>query len=270
MQLDGELVMANNHSAARKYPGFISGASIIIRNEGIKGLYKGLSASLCREGSYSSIRLGLYDPMKEFLGSITGSSTTTTNASSLGNKILAGACTGALGSALANPTDLIKIRMQGDVKGTRYNSLRNAALSIWAKEGLKGLYTGVGATTQRAILLTATQIPSYDHSKHLLLKQNMFEEGVLLHMICSMFAGFMTATVTSPVDVIKTRIMNQKRSGNNIYKGSFDAGYQILKTEGIQGFYKGWFPNWMRIGPHTIVTLMIFEQLRSVVGMKPV
>lgn len=262
MQLEGELSTEKISLSRRKYPGFLRGGVQIVRQEGIRGLYKGLTASLMREGSYSSIRLGLYDPMKQLFGATDPANTP------LYKKVLAGACTGALGSALANPTDLVKIRMQSDsVK--RYSTVMSAFREIATKEGIvSGLWRGVGATTQRAALLTATQIPSYDHSKYFFLNHGLLQEGVTLHMVCSMFAGFMTATITSPVDVVKTRIMNQQTKGP--YNGTLDACRQIVQTEGIGGLYKGWFPNWMRIGPHTIVALMIFEQLRAIAGIRPV
>lgn len=54
------------------------------------------------------------------------------------------------------------------------------------------------------------KIPTYDHTKHTLLNLQWMEEGPQLHVASSMVAGFMAALTTSPVDVIKTRIMNQK------------------------------------------------------------
>jgi hypothetical protein len=100
--------------------------------EGVRGLLvPGLTASMVREGTYSSIRVGallarplpvacrlireplpvgpgLYPAIKAFYqGDRQGDA-------GLGRKILAGLTTGGLGSALANPTDLVKIRMQGE------------------------------------------------------------------------------------------------------------------------------------------------------------
>ncbi|ETV64893.1 hypothetical protein H257_18289 [Aphanomyces astaci] len=255
MQLEGELPP----HAPRRYGGFVAGGHTILRSEGWRGFYKGLTASLMRDGFYSGIRLGAYEPVKELLGATDPSTTP------LYTKITAGAITGAFGSALANPTDLVKVRMQGE--GTRYASTRQAFVDIWTHEGTRGLWKGVGPTVKRAALLTATQIPSYDHSKHLLINHDVLEEGVLLHFICSMFAGFMAATVTSPVDVIKTRIMHQS---TQVYSGSVDAFQKIVRSEGIAGLYKGWFPNWMRLGPHTMITLMIFEELRKIAGLPPI
>jgi len=83
-----------------------------------------------------------------------------------------------------------------------------------------------------------------------------------------MIAGFIAAVVTSPVDVIKTRIMNQR--GQQRYTSTLDCAIKTLRTEGPLGLYKGFVPNWLRIGPHTVVTFIMFEQLRRLAGIRPV
>lgn len=90
-------------------------------------------------------------------------------------------------------------------------------------------------------------------------------EGIPLHMVCSMYAGFWTATVTCPLDVIKTRVMNDGGGSTS----TLSMARNILRYEGLRGLYKGWLANWMRLGPHTIVTLITFEQLRALAGMPP-
>ena len=62
LQLQGEL-----SKSGLLYQGLLKGSWRIISNEGIRGLYKGLSASLLREASYSTIRMGLYEPIKKLL-----------------------------------------------------------------------------------------------------------------------------------------------------------------------------------------------------------
>ena len=143
---------------------------------------------------------------------------------------------------------------------------------IITREGVRGLWRGVVPTVQRATLLTATQVPCYDHTKHTILNHNWMQEGLELHIVSSFIAGFMTALVTSPVDVIKTRIMNQKVQGKSgtLYTSTGDCLLKTFKGEGLLGFYKGFIPNWLRIGPHTVITFLIFEQLRRIVGMRPV
>ncbi|XP_077978623.1 mitochondrial substrate carrier family protein ucpB-like [Glandiceps talaboti] len=277
LQLEGELAAQKGTGVAvfknRYYDGFIRGGVKIVKDEGVRGLYKGVFPSLLREGTYSTIRLGAYEPLKGFLGATDPAHTP------LYKKITAGATSGAIGSSIATPTDLIKVRMQAEGRlatgqQKRYRSTFHAFSDIIHHEGVKGLYRGVGPTVQRAAILTATQIPSYDHSKHFLLNTGVMKEGPVLHVICSFFAGFMTAATTSPVDVVKTRIMSQHikgvAKGEHKYKHSFDCFNKIIRTEGVLGLYKGFIPNWVRIGPHTVISLFLFEQFRKLVGIKPI
>ena len=92
----------------KKYPNMIQGAIILGREEGVrKGIYRGLSASLVRESIYSTTRLGLYDPVKRFIG--------VTPESSNIWKFVSGGCVGLIASALCNPADFLKVRMQAYV-----------------------------------------------------------------------------------------------------------------------------------------------------------
>jgi solute carrier family 25 uncoupling protein 8/9 len=76
--------------------------------EGVSSLYKGLSAGLQRQMVFASLRIGLYEPVKNAIvgpdhkGPI-----------SIFTRILAALATGAFGIMVANPTDVVKIRFQG-------------------------------------------------------------------------------------------------------------------------------------------------------------
>ncbi|CAF0874752.1 unnamed protein product [Didymodactylos carnosus] len=242
-----------------QYHGLLRGAIKIVQNEGLLTLWSGVEPALWREASYSTIRMGAYEPIKELLHA--------EGYVPLWKKIMAGAISGGVGACLTSPTDLIKIRLQAQrgQKNYIYSSTISAFRHIYREEGLRGLYRGVGPTTQRAIIVTASQIASYDETKHLLLSYT--KEGVLIHFLAAMSAGFVAAVTTSPIDLIKSRIMNAP-SGR--YRSVIDCGRQVLRAEGLRGFYTGFVPVWLRIGPHTMVTFLVFEQLRRLAGMKPI
>ena len=71
----------------------------------------------------------------------------------------------------------------------------------------------------------------------------------------------------SPFDMVRTRLMNQPPDAK-IYSGAFDCVGKIMAAEGPGGFYRGFLPIWMRFAPTTCLQLVIFEQLRGVLGMK--
>lgn len=79
--------------------------------------------------------------------------------------------------------------------------------------------------------------------------------------ICSAFTVTMCMT---PFDVVSTRMYNQgiDKHGNGLhYKNVVDCFVKIFRTEGLWGFYKGWGPSFLRLGPHTVLSLTIWDRL---------
>ena len=71
-----------------------------------------------------------------------------------------------------------------------------------------------------------------------------------------------------PVDVVTTRIYNQpvdatSRKGRT-YSGIVDAVRKISRTEGLPGFYKGSSASLLRQAPHTVLTLLFWQEIRKV------
>ena len=103
---------------------------------------------------------------------------------------------------LANPTDLVKVRLQAHLEGTQQLPFRNAVEGlryILQQEGLRGLYRGWEPTTARAAVLTAAQLGSYDVIKNnILLDYFNMKEGHILHLTCSLLAGVITTTASNP------------------------------------------------------------------------
>uniref|UniRef100_A0A8C1S244 Uncharacterized protein n=1 Tax=Cyprinus carpio TaxID=7962 RepID=A0A8C1S244_CYPCA len=66
--------------------------------------------------------------------------------------------------------------------------------------------------------------------------------------------GRHSALASNPVDVVRTRMMNQRvLAGNPLYKGTLDGLMQTWKNEGFFALYKGFWPNWLRLGPWNII-----------------
>ncbi|ORX76069.1 mitochondrial carrier [Basidiobolus meristosporus CBS 931.73] len=254
-----------NHSSTGVVE-YLNRARLLMVQEAGSGygfLYQGVVPSLLREGSYSTIRMGLYEPFKNLLSD----SESKNKPLPLWKKIIAGGAAGAVGAAIANPTDLVKVRMQVKSNEVKYRSTWDAFVRIYREGGIRALYCGVGPTTQRAVLLTASQLASYDQSKQILLSFGYRGDSVNTHFLSSIMAGFMCAVTTSPIDLVKSRIMLQ--NDKKKYRGVIDCMLKTVKYEGFFGLYRGFFLNWLRMGPHTIVTFLVFEELRSLVGIKP-
>jgi len=245
----------------------------IVHNEGPAALMSGWQASVMREMSYSAIRLGLYDEVKEVIAGESDNKFTFP----MWKKMIAGGISGCIGAAIANPTDLLKVRAQAlnPATGKPYYQYPNpwtAIAYIYRHEGgFSGLYRGVIPTTQRAALLTAAQLSTYDEVKYLLLGHGLLQEGLAAHFVSSAMAGLAVATATNPIDLVKSRYMNQAfdpvTGQPKTYAGVVDCLQKTVKADGLRGLYKGWLPCWLRIGPHTVITFICFEAMRKAAGI---
>ena len=78
--------------------------------------------------------------------------------------IICGATSGALANGIANPTDVLKVRMQA--KSSNNLSMTKSFIDMAKHEGFKGLYRGVLPNMQRAAVITGVELPVYDSAKN--------------------------------------------------------------------------------------------------------
>ena len=81
----------------------------LFKAEGFGGIYRGLSASLLREMTYSSIRFGMYEPIRD---KFQKAGPTDSNAYRIVTRIGSGLTAGGIAAALCSPTDLLKVTVQ--------------------------------------------------------------------------------------------------------------------------------------------------------------
>jgi dicarboxylate transporter 10 len=136
---------------------------------------------------------------------------------------------GCLGGFFGNPADVINVRMQNDgqlpVEQRRnYRHALDGLRRITIEEGPLALFRGVVPNVQRAMVMTCSQLASYDFFKQQLLATPYFSDSVWTHLTSSLLAGFVATTACAPIDVVKTRVMNssgtgQKKASIHCYQG---------------------------------------------------
>ncbi|KAI5680378.1 hypothetical protein M9H77_01605 [Catharanthus roseus] len=234
----------------------------LIKTEGLKSLYLGMTPALTRSVLYGGLRLGLYEPSK-YVCELAFEST------NILVKIASGAFSGAVATALTNPVEVLKVRLQMSVKSSRGPIFE--LQRIVHEEGVAALWKGVGPAIARAAALTASQLATYDETKQALIRWTPLEEGFQLHLISSTVAGGVSTFMTAPVDMVKTRLMLQRESKKvGMYRNGFHCAYQVLRTEGPQGLYKGGLALFARLGPQTTITFILCEKLRELAGLKAI
>jgi dicarboxylate transporter 10 len=202
--------------------------------------------------TYSTTRFGVYEKLKEFRSDTVKPGFPT---------LVAMACTsGFLGGIAGNPADVLNVRMQNDaslppVQRRNYNHALDGLIRMIREEGWEALFRGVWPNSMRAVLMTASQLASYDGFKNMLITYAGMKDNLATHFCASTLAGFVATTICSPVDVVKTRVMSAKET-----EGLLQLLIRIHKAEGVAWMFRGWVPSFVRLGPHTVVTFLFLEQ----------
>lgn len=172
----------------------------------------------------------------------------------------AGAVGGAASSLVRVPTEVVKQRMQTG----QFASATDAVQLIVAKEGFKGLYAGYGSFLLRDLPFDALQFCIYEQLRigYKLAAQRDLNDPE--NAMIGAFSGAITGAITTPLDVIKTRLMVQGSA--NQYKGIFDCVRTVIREEGTPALFKGIGPRVLWIGIGGSIFFVILERTKQVVA----
>eukprot|EP01062_Namystynia_karyoxenos_P004089 TRINITY_DN1144_c0_g1_i2.p1 TRINITY_DN1144_c0_g1~~TRINITY_DN1144_c0_g1_i2.p1 ORF type:complete len:296 (+),score=69.88 TRINITY_DN1144_c0_g1_i2:110-997(+) len=239
--------------------GMLATARSVWQLQGIRAFYSGLFPATLRQFFQYGVNISLYVPVRNALGA--------DRDHSLMKKGVAGGISGVCGALCTVPCDVVKIRMQADVKATRrggsprYNSTASAFSTIYREGGVKALYRGTAPTCVRSAVLHSSGLAAYDGFKHVLIaRAGMRSEDSRAHLLASAFSGFVSSAFGCPFDVVKTRVMNHVDAD----KGTVTPGRVLrstVQTEGFRALFSGFLPTLMRLGPWQVMWLCAYERL---------
>ncbi|GAB0143387.1 hypothetical protein EsHS_00003905 [Epichloe bromicola] len=238
-------------------PKSMSGTFVhIVKTDGPLALYSGISASLLRQLTYSTVRFGVYEELKARY-TRTGGEPTFPVLSAMA------VTSGFLGGIAGNFADVLNVRMQHDAAlpandRRNYKHAVDGMVRMAREEGPMSWFRGWLPNSSRAAVMTAGQLATYDTFKRLLVDYTPLGDTLTTHFSASFLAGLAAATATSPIDVIKTRVMSSTQK-----QGIIRLVGDIYKTDGLRWMFKGWVPSFLRLGPHTICTFVFLEMHRK-------
>ncbi len=218
----------------------------IYKSNGIKSFWKGIVPAMFRESTYTTLRIGLYEPVKKMFN--------ITPDSNFLLKFFAGSLSGLIGSVVGNPFDVMKIKSMGNPESIGFVQL---ARQVY----LQGdMYKGLSANLMRACVLNGTKMSCYDQIKSLVTKLDWFKSDLPVQFVSSFCAGFFMACTVTPFDMVRTRLMSQSGPNTNTLAQCVSG---IIKTGGIASLYGGFYPIWLRFAPATCLQLVIYDQAKT-------
>ncbi|XP_043466673.1 solute carrier family 25 member 35-like [Leptopilina heterotoma] len=265
LQLQGELAARGSYK--KIYKNSFHAAVIITKHEGIFALQAGLVPALAFQVVLNGIRLGMYNTAKNSKFILNSEGNT-----DILKTILVTGVSGSLGAVLGSPLFMVKTQLQAQSAQCiavghqhTYSGTWSAFKSLWREGGFSSLYRGWYANIPRVFVGSATQLTTFGLISDVLKPYSIFtDRPILLTFVASLIGGSCVALTMQPFDVLATRLYNQgvdAKGKGVLYSGLSDAFLKIFKTEGVIGLYKGVFPTWMRIAPHTVLCLVFYEKL---------
>jgi len=247
----------------------------IVFTERSASLYAGLSAALLRQALYSGTRFAIYGEMKSRLepSSTCDCERTSSPPMPLYRRLAATSLAGGSAAIVACPADVVLVRMQADrrLPAPQRRNYRNAFHGLYAMAttssggGVRSFYRGLGPLLSRGICVTSAQFATYETAKASLLSNCQWPDDPRTHCASGMVAGTAAALVSTPLDVIKSRMMNSSASSGDrsttvAYRSSWHCLQHTLHTEGSRALFKGLTPCAMRMIPQVVIMWQFVEQ----------
>ncbi|KAF7287418.1 solute carrier family 25 member 32 [Rhynchophorus ferrugineus] len=249
-----------------QYNSLSSAFYTVVRQEGVKGLYRGVAPNVWGSGSAWGFYFLFYNSIKNWIQK--GDSQYP-----LGPTLhmLAAAEAGVLTLLVTNPIWVVKTRLclQYGIKGsaprdasTSYNGMRDALVKIYQMEGVRGLYRGF-VPGMFGVVHGAIQFMTYEEMKasynryRKLPHDNKLTTGEYIGFAA--ISKLIAAASTYPYQVLRTRLQDQHHS----YKGTWDCVKKTWNYEGTRGFYKGLAPYLLHVTPNICLVMLIYEKFTS-------
>jgi len=242
--------------------GFVPFFKNIVKQEGAMALYNGLSAGITRQIFYATARVGFFDVIRDQVAKY--------REIDIWSRLLVGVVSGGMAAVIACPAEVSLVRMSNDNalpldQRRNYKSVVDAAVRIARDDGITAYWRGCGPFVNRAMLVGACQVGTYDQFKNSYKAMGITGEYSNV-FAASMTSGLLYSVVTMPFETAKNRMAFQKpdpTTGILPYRSTVQTITSMAKAEGVFCLWNGFMPYYLRSGGHTVFMFMIVEQLRT-------
>ncbi|KAK9276823.1 hypothetical protein L1049_006360 [Liquidambar formosana] len=246
-------------SSPHRQAEFIRFVASIVRNEGPLGLYRGIGAMGLGAGPAHAVYFSVYEICKQKLGG-----------NRPGHHPLVHAASGVVATtasdAVLTPMDVVKQRLQ--LRRSPYGGVKDCVVRMLREEGLRAFYASYRTTVVMNAPFTAVHFSTYEAMKKVLSEispDNASEERILVHVAAGGTAGALASAITTPLDVVKTRLQCQGVCGADTFSsGSIRMALrQIVDKEGPKALLQGLKPRVLFHTPAAAICWSTYEAMKN-------
>ncbi|KAK1270653.1 hypothetical protein QJS04_geneDACA007528 [Acorus gramineus] len=236
--------------SAKKGIGFVEAITLIGKDEGIKGFWKGNLPQVIRIIPYSAAQLFAYEVYKKLFRGADGEL-------SVIGRLAAGACAGMTSTLVTYPLDVLRLRLAVE-PGSR--TMSQVGLSMLRDEGIASFYSGLGPSLLGIAPYIAVNFCIFD------LVKNSLPEKYQKRPETSLATALVSATLATlmcyPLDTVR----RQMQMRGSPYRTVLDAFPGIVARDGVIGLYRGFVPNALKNLPNSSIRLTTFDTVKGLLA----
>ncbi|KAL0484077.1 solute carrier family 25 member [Acrasis kona] len=221
----------------------------IVSKEGITGLWRGLAPAVVMQVPSTGLYYSTYDNIRRNI-----------DEDWVYSPLVAGTSARLLAATVTSPFEYIRTVAQSSSSMDK-----KTGLGLLKNMSYKNMWTGLWPTILRDTPFSAIYWMCYESSKKKLRSHFSADnqpEIFLTSFASGALAGSLAATVTTPIDVVKTRIQSD---ANGVHIRMWDTAKQIHAEDGIKGFFRGYVPRMARVAPACAIMISSYEIFKELV-----
>ncbi|ORY98411.1 mitochondrial carrier domain-containing protein [Absidia repens] len=238
--------------------GVVSSFQDIIRNEGVRTLYRGIAFPLSIEAPKRALTFAANEQFTTFYMKLFGMDHVTPSLA-----LATGVSAGITEATVIVPFELVKVRLQDKANAQIYKNAWDALKKILQKEGILALYNGLEATILRHAVWNGGYFSVISSVRNTLPEAQNKNEQLRNNFIAGTIGGIFGTMLNAPTDVVKSRIQSFTGSGPRKYNWTLPSILLIGKEEGFKSLYRGFVPKVLRLGPGGGILLVVYDTVSN-------
>nr|XP_040053850.1 calcium-binding mitochondrial carrier protein SCaMC-2-B isoform X1 [Gasterosteus aculeatus aculeatus] len=261
--LDRLKVLMQVHSSKSNSMHITGGFVQMIREGGVRSLWRGNGINVIKIAPESAIKFMAYEQMKRLIGS---------NQETLGiaERLVAGSLAGVTSQSSIYPMEVLKTRLALRKTG-QFSGILDCAKHIYQKEGVAAFYKGYVPNMLGIIPYAGIDLAVYETLKNYWLQRfatDSADPGVFVLLACCTTSSTCGQLASYPLALVRTRMQAQATLEGGPQMSMTALFRHIIRTEGPKGLYRGLAPNFMKVLPSVSISYVVYEYLKIRLGVQ--
>ncbi|XP_028567784.2 mitochondrial adenyl nucleotide antiporter SLC25A23 isoform X1 [Podarcis muralis] len=260
--LDRLKVFMQVHASKNNSMNVLGGLRGMIREGGIRSLWRGNGINVLKIAPESAIKFMAYEQIKR---AIRGQQETLR----VQERFIAGSLAGATAQTIIYPMEVLKTRLTLRKTG-QYSGVADCARQVLQKEGIRAFYKGYLPNMLGIIPYAGIDLAVYETLKNTWLQKyskDTADPGVLVLLGCGTVSSTCGQIASYPLALVRTRMQAQATIEGAPQLSMLGLFRHILSREGVLGLYRGIAPNFMKVIPAVSISYVVYENMKQALGV---